>query len=100
MSHKAKIAKIAKELREANVDGCFLSRPESICWLLNLRGGDVVHTPIFHCYASVSKDEEIILFVDPEKLTQEIENYLGLVNIKVMPETRMLSELCQSVGRK
>ncbi len=45
-----------------------LAAPESIAWLLNLRGGDVPYTPVFRAFAVLHADGAVALFVDRRKL--------------------------------
>jgi hypothetical protein len=49
-------------------DAALLTQPDSICWLLNLRGGDVGHTPLLHAMAVVHRTGALDLFVEAAKL--------------------------------
>jgi Xaa-Pro aminopeptidase len=42
-----KIAKVQECLKSANKDGFFISNPQNVCWLLNIRGNDEPYTPIY-----------------------------------------------------
>ena len=42
----AKRREIGAALKQDGHDAAFLSAPDSIAWLLNIRGGDVPHTPV------------------------------------------------------
>ena len=44
---------------------------ESIAYLLNLRGDDILHTPVFYSYMVIDKGD-VYLFVDKERLSPEI----------------------------
>ena len=50
--------------------------PESIAWLLNIRGQDVPHTPLPLSFAIVPKKGKPELFIDPKKLTAKTRNAL------------------------
>lgn len=63
-----KLATIRKTLVEAGEDAVVLSSPESIAWLFNIRGCDVVHTPIVLAYAVVPVEGPPELFIDPAKI--------------------------------
>ena len=54
-----------------------ISAPDSLAWLLNVRGGDVPRTPFALGYAIIDKDGKVDLFMDPRKLTQEARTHLG-----------------------
>jgi Xaa-Pro aminopeptidase len=73
---KEKIRKISSKLECS--DYLFLFDPHSICWLLNIRAHDLQHTPLLLCYALISKQETVCLFVhDKNEFGQEILDYFG-----------------------
>ena len=78
-----KIADIQKELRKAKTDAVVLTSPESICWLLNIRGADVPHTPLVLCFAIVPSKGRVDLFIDRRKVSDRVGKYLEKnVNIR------------------
>ncbi|KAB5591306.1 X-Pro aminopeptidase [Ceratobasidium theobromae] len=60
----------------------FVSSLGAIAWLLNLRGGDVPHNPLFHAYLWVGVDKAT-LFVDARKLSDDIKRYLRELRVSV-----------------
>ncbi|MEO0485169.1 MAG: aminopeptidase P family protein [Pseudomonadota bacterium] len=64
----AKRARIAQSLRDAGEDAAILTLPDSICWLLNIRGADIPRIPILQCFAILHSDGRVGLFVEPEKV--------------------------------
>ena len=48
-SSKSKINKVLKYLREDKSDCLFITAPENVAWLLNLRGHDNPYSPIPNC---------------------------------------------------
>ena len=68
---------VARALEDARVEAAVLTAPESIAWLLNLRGGDVRHTPLPLSFALVHKDATVDLFVDARKVGPAIAPHLG-----------------------
>jgi Xaa-Pro aminopeptidase len=54
-----------------------LTSPESIAWLLNIRGGDVPHTPLPLSFAMLREDGGVTLFIDRRKLAPGLERHLG-----------------------
>ncbi len=60
-----------------NVDAAVLTLPDSIAWLLNMRGGDVAHTPVALCFAILHKDGHTDLFIDPQKVDDGLRAALG-----------------------
>jgi len=64
---ESKCAKISQKLRESEQKFCVLTDPESISWLLNLRGQDVPRTPVVQACAIISDDGRVDLFIQLEK---------------------------------
>lgn len=58
---------VADVLRKAGQAACVLTLPDSICWMLNIRGADVAHNPIVQSFAIVFDDGRVALFSDPSK---------------------------------
>ncbi|MFQ5784466.1 MAG: M24 family metallopeptidase [Alphaproteobacteria bacterium] len=72
-----KRARIAAGLREAGVGACVVSAPDSVAWLLNIRGGDVPCSPFPLGFAIVHDDARVDLFVDRRKLAPDLVRHLG-----------------------
>ncbi|HZS34789.1 MAG TPA: aminopeptidase P family protein [Methylomirabilota bacterium] len=64
-------------LATAGVDAAVLTAPDSIAWLLNVRGDDVAHTPVPLAFALIHRDGTVDLFVDPAKVTPGLREHLG-----------------------
>lgn len=75
--HAAKRARIAEVLAENGADCAVITVPESIAWLLNIRGGDVAHTPVVHATAILHQDASVRLFVDAGKIDPPVRDHLG-----------------------
>lgn len=58
---------VADTLRATGHAACVLTLPDSICWLLNIRGSDIAHTPVVQSFAIVFEDARVALFADPAK---------------------------------
>ena len=67
---------IAESLRAQGARAAVLTLPDSIAWLLNVRGGDVGHTPLVLSFAVIHDDARIDWFVDPAKLDEELRAWL------------------------
>jgi Xaa-Pro aminopeptidase len=74
---ESKRTRIAEEIKKLGADSCVLSLPDSICWLLNIRGGDVPHTPFALAFAIHNADGSTDLFMDPRKSSPELIRHLG-----------------------
>ncbi|MDD2326904.1 MAG: aminopeptidase P family protein [bacterium] len=66
-----KIARINGKLKEVDADGILIVTLDAVAWTFNLRGNDVAYNPVAVAYAYIS-EKETVLFIDPEKLTDEI----------------------------
>jgi len=67
---------LAKTLRAAGQRAAVLTLPDSICWLLNIRGSDIARNPIAQAYAILRDDASLTLFTGPGK-TDGITDHLG-----------------------
>src|SRR5215472_3977962 len=76
-SAQSKRTRLARSLQEEGVAAVVLTMPESIAWLLNIRGGDVPHTPLPLSFAILRQDGTVALFIDRRKLVFGIERHLG-----------------------
>ncbi len=90
-----KIASIRTELKKKGAESVMLSALDEIAWTLNLRGNDVHCNPVVISYLLITEDSTI-LFIAPEKVTEEVRNYLKeqQVEIRNYAETEIyLSDL-------
>lgn len=76
-SHEDKRTRIGKAIAEKNADAALITAPASIAWLLNIRGGDVMCTPLPLSTAVVKADGHVDLYINPVKLTSEVRTHLG-----------------------
>jgi Xaa-Pro aminopeptidase len=72
-----KRAEIADWLASKKADAVVLSALDSIAWTFNVRGKDVERTPVALAYALVNADGTADLFVQPEKVGEEVAQHLG-----------------------
>jgi Xaa-Pro aminopeptidase len=96
---EAKRERLAEGLRKAGADAAMLTLPESIAWLLNIRGSDVPHTPFPHAYAVLGKDAHVDLFIDRSKFAPGIDEWLGN-QVTVRPQAELAAHLQTFKGRK
>lgn len=72
-SVKSKIDRINSELKKVDANGIIIVTLDAVAWTFNLRGNDVDYNPVTVAYGYVSENETI-LFIDPEKMTDEAAN--------------------------
>ena len=83
---KSKITKISRIFRKKKIDYQFISAPENIAWLLNLRGEDSNFSPIPNSYMILKKNNIINLFCNPKKINNKLKKKLRNVKIKDINE--------------
>jgi Xaa-Pro aminopeptidase len=80
----AKRARIAAQLREDGQSAVVLSMPDSLAWLLNIRGADITRTPVALAFAILSDDGGVQMFTDPAKAGDVVREHLG-PDVKILP---------------
>jgi Xaa-Pro aminopeptidase len=73
----AKRARLAEALKKAKADAAVLSLSDSVCWLFNIRGHDVPHTPFVLAFAILNADGGADLFLDEIKRSEGLAAHLG-----------------------
>ena len=85
-SYVSKINKISKYLKKNKSDYLFVSAPENVAWILNIRGNDGPNSPVPNSRLIVSKTKKIFLIskiYKAKKLVKEkIINSKDLIDIK------------------
>ncbi len=71
--HEDKIARLAAGLGAAKV--AVITLPDSIAWLLNIRGSDIPRNPVPHGFALLHSDARVTLFMDAGKLEGVHEHF-------------------------
>ncbi|GHT64073.1 Xaa-Pro aminopeptidase [Bacteroidia bacterium] len=95
-SCREKIKKVTEILKKYNADITILAALDMIAWLFNIRGNDVAYNPVCLSYAVVS-EKETVLFIRPEKLTQEVADYLYSQGV-VIADYHKITDYVQSLA--
>lgn len=75
-SHADKRVRLAKELAEAGQSAAVITLPDSLNWLLNIRGADIPRNPVAHGFGVLHADGTVDLFMAQAKLA-EVTDHLG-----------------------
>ena len=67
-SPKSKIKRLKKIIKHEKIDNLLVTSGENVCWLLNIRGKDLPHSPIANLQAIITKKNKIFLFGNIKKL--------------------------------
>jgi Xaa-Pro aminopeptidase len=73
----SKRARLGADLAAQGADAAVLTAPASLAWLFNIRGGDVIRTPLPLGQAILNADGTARLFLDPDKVTPDLPAWLG-----------------------
>lgn len=74
---QSKRTRIADEVKAKGADALVLTMPDSIAWLLNIRGDDVPHTPFALSFAILNGDGTADWFLDEKKTSPDLLQHLG-----------------------
>ena len=72
-----KCARIAAIIKSKGADSALITAPASIAWLLNVRGGDVMCTPLALSTALIDSKGHVKLFINPDKVGAEVRAHFG-----------------------
>jgi Xaa-Pro aminopeptidase len=73
----AKRKRIGEALAKQGAQAAVVTAPASIAWLFNIRGGDVIRSPLPLGQAILNADGTARLFLDPRKVTPDLPAWLG-----------------------
>ena len=76
-SHAEKRSRLGAELASAGQKAAVLTLPDSISWLLNIRGSDIARNPVVQSFAILHATGHVTAFIDPEKISNEVRAHLG-----------------------
>ena len=73
----SKRRRIGETLKAQGASAAVLTAPASLAWLFNIRGGDVIRSPLPLGQAIQFADGTARLFLDPRKVTADLPAWLG-----------------------
>ncbi len=76
-SSAAKRNELAAALHGAEQSAAVITLPDSICWLLNIRGADVPRNPVLHGFVILHDNGRADLFADAAKFDAAVLAHLG-----------------------
>ncbi|EAR08711.1 aminopeptidase P family protein [Reinekea blandensis] len=99
VSSAEKRQQIAQQLSTQNVDAALIFAPDSVAWLLNIRGHDIPATPVILGYALLTSDGSVTWFTNPEKLPEGFYEHVG-TGVTVVNEADAAAHLAAFNGRR
>ena len=82
-SQRYKISKVSNIIKKNKSDYLFISAPENVSWLLNIRGSDVPFSPITNCNCLVGKNRKILLI-------GKINKFKNLITKKIISKKQII----------
>ena len=87
---KSKINKIVNYLKKNKADNLFVTAPENVAWILNIRGNDGPNSPVPNSRLIINKSNKIFLITEPYKtkklIKEKIINKNQLVATSDLPK--------------
>ena len=83
-NNKSKINKIVDHLKKNKADNLFVTAPENVAWILNIRGGDGPNSPVPNSRLIINKLKKIFLIAEPEKVKK-------LIREKIINKNQLIS---------
>ena len=97
-SHNTKINKVKNFLKKNKTDYLFVSAPENVAWILNIRGSDSPHSPIPNCRLIIGRNNILYLISNKKKALNIIKE--GKIKIKQLIEPRQFQFLINKIKGK
>jgi Xaa-Pro aminopeptidase len=95
----SKRARVAETLRAEGADAAVMTAPSSVAWLFNIRGGDVIRSPLPLGQTILRADGTARLFLDPDKVTPDLPAFLGN-QVSLEPDTALPAALAELKGQR
>ena len=83
---ETKRTRVAQAIAAKGADAALITAPDSIAWLLNVRGGDVPRTPFPLGFAVLHADGHVDLYMDRRKVPDRTATWLGNAVTLAPPE--------------
>ncbi len=81
---ESKLRRVREKMQEHQADTLIISTLDDIAWLYNIRGNDIRYSPVVLSY-TVIMNEKAYLFIDDQKLPQEVKQMLASLKVELLP---------------
>jgi Xaa-Pro aminopeptidase len=92
-----KRARLADTLHKAGQRAAVITLPDSLCWLLNIRGADVPKNPVVQGFAVLHDDARVTLFAEAAKFDDAVRAHLG-PQVTIRPPSAFVAALHTLTG--
>jgi len=93
----SKISRLADAVQDAGCEAAVITLPDSIMWLLNIRGSDIGYNPVAHGFAILRATGRVDLFMAAQKLTG-LQDHLG-DRVSVHDPANFLGDVAELTGK-
>ena len=83
-SFSEKLSRVREAMKEKKATTHIITSLDDIAWLFNIRGGDIKSNPVVLSYAVIELNN-VYLFVDENKLNDEIKSEFSKENVQIKP---------------
>lgn len=90
---------IAGLVAAQNADAALVFAPDSVSWLLNVRGTDIPCLPILQSFAMLDRTGDVTVFVDPGRIPDGLSAHVG-DGVRLLPETEAGAFLQGYAGKR
>ncbi len=97
-SSAMKRARIARTVRELGADAALVFAPDSVSWLLNIRGGVMPQLPVVLGSGLLFENGDFTLFTDPDDLPGSFAGHVG-EGVSVLPEQEAVTAFAALAGK-
>ena len=78
----SKLSRIREKMKEAEADVHIISSLYDISWILNLRGDDISHVPVFLSFLCLT-DTNADLYIAEHCINEEVRHYLDAAGVRI-----------------
>ncbi len=97
-STNSKLNKISNFLKRKKTDYIFISAPENVAWILNIRGNDGPYSPIPNSRMIISKSKKILIFSKFQKCKNLIKK--KIISSKQVMDIEKFSKIISNLNGK
>jgi Xaa-Pro aminopeptidase len=94
-----KRAQIGAAITAEGGDAALIFAPDSVAWLLNIRGSDIPCLPLVLGFGLLYADGQMLFFTDPAKIPAGFAEHVG-TGVEVLPEAAAAERFSQLSGQR
>lgn len=99
LSSLTKRQSVSELLLQKGAHAAILTRLDTICWLLNIRGLDVSRLPVLLSHAIIYSDSSVEFFIEQERVAEDFDKHVG-GNVRIIDPIHLSTCLQNLRGKK